>query len=167
MSPEHSISIGGKQLPLLFTVGSMSRLQREAGIKLGDFISMFSARPEMVRAAQDGDQVRLAQLWFEHTGILEIQGLLFAGLEGARAKERYRMTAYTFDQAGDLLEQVDDGMLGAFNVLIPAFTDFLQRFMVIRKSDDGEAKNVPTEESSTPEPKTSGKSSTSRRAKPA
>lgn len=168
MSPEHVISIKGKALPVLFTVGSVSRLQRETGLRLGDFINMFSASPDLQQAADAGDMEQVARLWFQQTGLLEIQGLLFAGLEGARAKERYRSTPYTFDQVGDLLEEADGGMMAVFQALVPAFTDFLRRFMAIKEGsgeEGGDSKNAEAEESSTPAKKTSGKGSTSRASK--
>lgn len=114
---ERSFEAGGKTYTIRFTQNALYRLMRET------------------RAATGAFQGRV--------GLVEIQMMLWAGLEGARLKSASRPEPFTLDEAGDLIDEMG-GIAAAAEVVLDAFKRAVPATGPVGQPDRGPSVNPST-----------------------
>jgi len=90
---ERSFEVGGTTFTIRFTQNALYRMEE----KLGSFLAIAN-----------------------RLGAREAQVMMWAGLEGARLKNKSRRQEYTLDEAGDLIDELG-GLAQAVPIIIDAF----------------------------------------------
>lgn len=96
---------GGRKIPLEFTNLSCMRMEVASGIKLSAILSTMGELADASTgqtAAKRAVATAAAQI---KIGMTEILCLLYAGLEGHRAKAGRRPDQYTLEEASDIMDE--------------------------------------------------------------
>lgn len=103
---ERRFAVGSREYAIRFTQNALYRLQKQLGRPLAEIRN--SAGP------------------------VEIQTMLWAGLEGARLKSRDRKEPFTLDEAGDLIDE-----LGGLAAAAEIVADGLRLVVLAAADSDG------------------------------
>ncbi len=127
MNPEHSIEIGGRAYPLLWSTNAAYQLELHLKQnKMGTLVDFMS------QLGTPGS-------------VLNLTLLFWAQLEGARRKTNGRYQPYTIDEAGDLIDKA--GGLGADGLVVEKLSAVMEAFYaaIPKPEESGEAttKNEP------------------------
>lgn len=96
---------GGRKIPLEFTNLGCMRMEVASGIKLSAILSTMGELSDASAGSTAAKRAAATAAAQTKIGMTEILCLLFAGLEGHRAKAGRRPNQYTLAEASDIMDE--------------------------------------------------------------